>query len=113
VTETPPAFLLSCARDDACERRVPVFDPNIETIAPPLLKRTTRNDMDEENTALWLSYRMRRDIKPRTLRHWRDNGYGPPYESVKSRGQHKWYNFDKVEEWFETCGHEPDLAIDF
>jgi len=98
MTEIPPAFLLSCADQDASERRVLVFDRNIETIPPPKIARTIEGHFNEENAARYLSYKMQSTVTPRTLRDWRRLGKAPSSHCMPG-GQHRFYRQADLDEF--------------
>jgi hypothetical protein len=57
-----------------------IFDPNIVTVPPPMIYRTTGGNLDNTNAARYLAYKMcRQGLDDRTLRRWRELGKGPNY----------------------------------
>jgi hypothetical protein len=107
MTEKPPAFLLSCREADARELGVPVFDPNIETIAPPRLKRLGNGTYDEVNAASYLSYRGLK-CSLGSLRRWRAYGQGPLY-STGPMGRPVWYEEVELDKYLERCRRDHSL----
>lgn len=75
-------------------------DPEIVILERPRIYQSDLGDMDEDNAALYISYRMRREVKPRTLRDWRMNGIGPPYATGPS-GRPIWYRETDLDRWIE------------
>jgi hypothetical protein len=107
MTEKPPAFLLSCARDDALELGLPVFDRNIETVPPPMIKRTRDGIYSEDNAAAYLTYKGCR-CSEGTLRRWRSFGIGPLY-SCGPQGRPVWYAEVELDRFIEKCKRDNNL----
>jgi len=84
--------------------------PFIVVVSPPTIYQTKHGDMDEDNAAKYLSYRMCRAISARTLRHWRMKRVGPPFHSGDG-GRPIWYRLPDIDEWLEiTCAVDPLAA---
>ena len=77
---------------------------HIDVAPVPRLVMTIAQDMDEENAALYLSYRMRRRITASTLRRWRLESRGPSYSSSPS-GRIVWYRLWSLDRWCESQNH--------
>ena len=82
-----------------------VFDPNIETVPPPRIRRTVDGLYDEENAAIYLTYKLCK-ASAVTLRRWRMQGIGPAY-SCGPAGKSIWYRQADLDEFiFVTCAKE-------
>jgi hypothetical protein len=83
------------------------IEPLIVVVPRPEIEQTDLGDMDEDNAALYVSYRMRREIKPRTLKDWRLKGIGPKYCSTPG-GRFITYTETNIDRWIEKeCTHDP------
>jgi hypothetical protein len=88
-----------------------VSEPEIVIVPRPRIEQTELGDMDEDNAALYVSYRLRREIKPRTLQDWRLSGKGPKYISPPS-GRPITYRETDIDRWLETrCLHDPQEPL--
>jgi hypothetical protein len=82
-------------------------EPLIVVVPRPNIEQTDLGDMDEDNAALYVSYRMRREVKPRTLKDWRLKGIGPKYCSTPG-GRFITYTETNIDRWIEReCTHDP------
>jgi hypothetical protein len=76
-------------------------------VPAPSYRATRHGDMDEDSAAVYLSWRMRALISPRTLRHWRAKRIGPVWNSGPG-GRPIWYRQGALDEWLEiTCAVDP------
>jgi len=76
----------------------------------PCVVKTAYGDMNADNAAVYLTYRMHRKITERTLRLWRQKKQGPVYHSTPG-GRHIWYREADLDEWLElTCAIDPLAA---
>ena len=78
-------------------------------VARPRVFKTEHGDMDPDNAATYLTYRMRRKITVRTLRLWRQKKQGPVYHSSPG-SRHIWYREADLDEWLEICAVDPLAA---
>ena len=81
-----------------CEGRA--IDPEIIAVPRPKIFQSDLGDMNEENAARYVSYRMRDDVSPRTLRDWRFKGKGPKYVTGPF-GRPVWYRETDIDRWIE------------
>jgi len=83
-------------------------DADVVVVPMPPAAITTKGDMDEDAAAVYISYRMRKQKKPRTLRQWRLEGKGPPYRAF---GNDVWYVDHEIDRWMATeCRVDPAAA---
>ena len=81
--------------------------PELVVIPKPAIEQTELGDMDEDNAARYVSYRLRKAIKPRTLQNWRLNGEGPKYIAGPG-GRPITYRETDIDKWLETkCLNNP------
>jgi len=89
--------------DHANELRV-VVEPD------PDVRITSRGFMRDADAAVYLSHHMRRSVKARTLRYWRENMQGPPFHASPG-GRTVWYQRDEIDRWLaETTMVDPLAA---
>jgi hypothetical protein len=85
--------------------------PEIVIVRRPKIEQTDLGDMDEDNAARYVSYRLRKEVKPRTLQDWRLKGIGPRYIAPPS-GRPITYRETDIDKWLEQeCLRDPQDSL--
>ena len=85
-------------------------DLPIQIEPEPRWMMSAYGEMDETVAALYLTYRMRNRVKPRTLRYWRVEGQGPTYHKGHEHDRRIWYRKEEIDAWLEDTAIDPLAA---